>query len=233
MIQNMKPILARLAGTVAALALSGCVAAAQASDQASIEASVHTASTDDCTPANGLVFICGAHHVEDLAPIPGTDLVVGSSRMASGSPRGSLLLFDATTRAVTTLKFDVSGAPLAEYSACPGPLDIANFDPHGLAVKEIAGGNPVAFVVGHGARESVEMFEIDAVASPATARWIGCVMMPEGASGNSVVPLADGGFFVTKFFSITNDGPSFPEQMLTEAETGLGRRLINAEPQAH
>jgi hypothetical protein len=64
--------------------------------------------------------------------------------------------------------------------------------------------------VNHGGRESVEVFAIDARKPEIKGTWLGCVVLPEGASGNAVAPLADGGFLVTKFFD-TRKGPQRPQ----------------------
>jgi hypothetical protein len=86
------------------------------------------------------------------------------------------------------------------YAACPGPLDPARLSPHGLALRRTGEGRSLLYVVNHGVRESIEVFAIDARTPEIRARWIGCVVLPEGASGNAVAPLDDGGFVATKFF---------------------------------
>jgi hypothetical protein len=56
------------------------------------------------------------------------------------------------------------------------------------------------YVVRHGAREAVEVFELDASGSGApTATWVGCVVAPEGTGLNSVAHLPDGAFAATNF----------------------------------
>jgi sugar lactone lactonase YvrE len=53
------------------------------------------------------------------------------------------------------------------------------------------------YVVHHGNRESIEVFEFDARAKALT--WIGCAVAPEPIGLNSVVALPDGGFASTNF----------------------------------
>ena len=57
----------------------------------------------------------------------------------------------------------------------------------------------------HGAREAVEVFEIDGYVQP-TIKWIGCVPMPATSWTNSLVILGDGGFFATQFMDPTGSG---------------------------
>jgi sugar lactone lactonase YvrE len=55
------------------------------------------------------------------------------------------------------------------------------------------------FVVGHGAREAVEVFEIDTTPPRPIVTWIGCVIAPDSVGLNSVRGLPDGGFVTTNF----------------------------------
>ena len=55
------------------------------------------------------------------------------------------------------------------------------------------------FVVGHGARESIEVFQIDTAREMPVATWIGCVIAPDPIGLNSVRGLPDGGFVTTNF----------------------------------
>jgi hypothetical protein len=57
------------------------------------------------------------------------------------------------------------------------------------------------YVVNHGGRESVEVFTITLLdGSDPEVTWIGCVVLPQGTSGNDVVALPDGGLAVTNMF---------------------------------
>ena len=55
------------------------------------------------------------------------------------------------------------------------------------------------YLVHHGNRESIEVFEIDGNANPPELTWVGCAVAPEGLTLNSVVALPDGGFATTSF----------------------------------
>jgi sugar lactone lactonase YvrE len=87
------------------------------------------------------------------------------------------------------------------YPACPGPPGQggAQFTTHGVYVAP--GNGPVhkLFVVGHGARESIELFEVDTRPAMPAVTWLGCVVAPEPIGLNSVRGLPDGGFITTNF----------------------------------
>ena len=90
------------------------------------------------------------------------------------------------------------------FPACPGPLNPAKFSAHGLSLRLIAAGRFRMYMTGHGEREAVEAFEIDARGAKPTLTWVGCVLLPQKMWGNSVAILKDGGFLVTKSKDSTN-----------------------------
>jgi SMP-30/Gluconolactonase/LRE-like region len=53
--------------------------------------------------------------------------------------------------------------------------------------------------VNHAHRESIEVFELDATGKSPSVTWVGCVVFPDGTSGNGVVGLPGGGFVTTNF----------------------------------
>jgi hypothetical protein len=55
------------------------------------------------------------------------------------------------------------------------------------------------YVVVHGGREAVEVFELDAKPQTPTLTWIGCAVAPDPIGLNSVRALPDGGFIATNF----------------------------------
>jgi sugar lactone lactonase YvrE len=55
------------------------------------------------------------------------------------------------------------------------------------------------YVVHHGNRESIEVFEFDAHAKPPALTWVGCAVAPDPIGLNAVVGLPDGGFITTNF----------------------------------
>ena len=165
--------------------------------------------TGNCGGSDPITYVCGLRNIEDLQKVPGQSLLVVATYGMKAGP-DSLLLLDANTHGVRLFPFTIPAKPEAPYQACPAPFDIGLFSPHGIALKAGADGRHTLYVVNHGGRESIEVFAMDARTADIRARWIGCVVLPEGASGNAVAPLDDGGFVATKFFD-TREGPQLPQ----------------------
>jgi hypothetical protein len=158
-----------------------------------------------CTPVGDVQFVCGLVSAEDLALLPGSEWVI-----ASGNREGGRLhLVNVRSKTATVLfptearheRFDA-----VAYPTCPGPLalqKIDDFRAHGLYLKPGQGGVHTLHVVNHGLRESIEVFEVDARATPPSLTWIGCAPALSTLTFNSVVALPEGGFAATS--GRTND----------------------------
>ena len=104
------------------------------------------------------------------------------------------------------------------FADCPGPVDLATFVAHGLDLQRQDANRYRLYVTNHGARESVEVFDIETAQSPPTIAWVGCVALSARAPADGVAILADGGFMVTNTLD-----PSIPNgfaEMLTGKITG-------------
>jgi hypothetical protein len=148
-----------------------------------------------CTPAADVV--CGQQAPEDLVAL-GPDWVVASAYTGTGGV-AVIRVRDRTPYTVYPAANAEDRQDTRTYPDCPGPPDPANFLTHGVYVEP--GNGPVhkLFVVGHGAREAIEVFEVDTSAAMPSATWIGCVVAPDPIGLNSVRGLADGGFVTTNF----------------------------------
>ena len=154
-----------------------------------------------CTPSAGDVqFVCGQQGPEDLVVVPGGQWVVAG---AYGGTGGIYLLrvSDQTSiKAYPTASTKEALDPL--YKGCPGAPDAAfkaKFQTHGLSLREGRNGIHTLYVVAHGARESVEVFTLDARSPTPALTWVGCVVAPEPIGLNSVRWTDDGGFIATNF----------------------------------
>ena len=107
----------------------------------------------------------------------------------------------------------------ATYPQCPGPPDANAFTTHGLYVFPGDGPTFRLLVVGHGARESIEVFDIDTAGEQPVAEWLGCVIAPDPIGLNSVRGLPDGGFVTTNFLP-RDSTPGETQAMLNGAENG-------------
>lgn len=152
-----------------------------------------------CESVRKINFICDMVSPEDLAVIPGESWLITSGARAGG--RLHLINVHEKTSALLFPTPDSEQRHDTEaYPDCPGPLDLADFEesrPHGLYLKEGKGDIHTLLVVHHGARESIEVFEVDAQSETPTLAWVGCAVAPEGNGLNSVVALPEGGFATT------------------------------------
>jgi hypothetical protein len=152
-----------------------------------------------CDPVDGAEFICGMGSPEDLIHVPATSWIIVSG-MAEGSSH--LYAIDSRTKTPTSL-YPVAGARIQQdkktYGACPGPLPERTFGAHGIDIRPKGGGKHALYAVNHAGRESIEVFELDATGAAPSVTWVGCAVLPAGASGNGVVGLPDGGFITTNF----------------------------------
>jgi sugar lactone lactonase YvrE len=154
-----------------------------------------------CVASGATQFVCGVQAPEDLVVLPGAQWVVASSYAGSGG----VYLVRVSDRTASVAY--PSAAPRERldaktYNTCPGPPDAAfkaKFQTHGLYLQP--GSNSVhrLYVVVHGGREAVEVFEVDARPQTPTLTWIGCAVAPDPIGLNSVRALTDGGFVATNF----------------------------------
>ena len=150
-----------------------------------------------CDPDGDVQFVCGPANPEDLAAVPESPWVIVSS-MADPGQLYATDTRDLASRPIFPLETSAPRHDTATYGSCPGP-DTSGFQPHGLGLRAGADGTHTLYVVRHGAREAVEVFEVDTGGAPPTVTWIGCAVAPEGVGLNSVAALPGGGFVATNF----------------------------------
>jgi sugar lactone lactonase YvrE len=170
------------------------------------------AQGQSCASSGGLAYICGPVNAEDIVRIGNSKWLIlsGMSAQAQGggaATPGRLYLVDHEAKtyeawfpdAVPRMDLDT-----AMFGACPGPLNVANFSAHGLALREHDTGRYTLYITSHGEREAIEVFDVDASAAKPTITWRGCVVLPERTMSNSVAILDDGGFVTTKMMDPTD-----------------------------
>jgi hypothetical protein len=155
-----------------------------------------TGADDECADSGEYSYICGPVSAEDLVLIPDTKWVVASS-FGGGA---SLYLIDSEQKVWSNLY--PADEPRARqnmkfYGACPGSPDPSSFVAHGLNIRPGVDGHLTLYVVGHGEREAIEVFDVDAGGDVPVITWTGCVLTPDGMEANSVASLADGSLLAT------------------------------------
>ena len=154
-----------------------------------------------CVAAGDVQFVCGQQAPEDLVVVPGGQWVVAGAFGGTGGINLIRVSDRTSVRAYPSAEA-VDALDAKIYKSCPGAPDAAmkaKFQTHGLSLREGRNGVHTLFVVAHGARESVEVFTLDARPQTPTLTWIGCAVAPDPIGLNSVRWLDDGGFVATNF----------------------------------
>ena len=168
-----------------------------------------------CSP--GPAVVCEQQGPEDLMAM-GQDWVVASAFSGTG---GVAMIRVADREPFTVYPAaDADNRPdTSTYPDCPAPPDAGNFTTHGVYVVPSDGPVYRLFVVGHGAREAIEIFDVDTTPAVPAATWLGCVIAPEPIGLNSVRALDDGGFITTNFLA-RNTTPEATQRMLAGETNG-------------
>lgn len=213
------PILHQTFRIVPLLCLLGACSQEQMAtpDNSRIDAAAQTvpAVVTDCADEPGISYLCGPRNAEDILRIGSGPwlLTSGMNGELTGNTeiQGKLQLVNHETHAWEVLfpgTEPMFTHNIALFEGCPGPLDVNNFSAHGLAIQALADqpDHYRVYLTSHGAREAIEVFELDASGSKPSIAWSGCVLMPESAWTNSLVVLDDGGFLATQFMETTGPG---------------------------
>jgi hypothetical protein len=152
-----------------------------------------------------------------VVALPGGQWVLASAYMGTGginlikvSDRKSATVFPAPV---------VNQRPDKKtYPDCPG-LPTGTLTTHGLYVAPGNGPAVQVMAVGHGARESIEVFQIDMRSDGPIFTWVGCVIAPEPIGLNSVRGLPDGGFITTNWLP-RGGGPDALQKMMGGEKNG-------------
>jgi hypothetical protein len=147
---------------------------------------------EGCEDVDEVSFVCGPVNAEDLVRAPGTDWILASG-MAAGA---GFYLIDSTSGDWSALDYAARPDAMA-YPDCPAPPIATEFESHGLNVREVSDDRAVLNVVGHGAREAIEVFELATGGARPALTWVGCVPMPDGLAANSVASFDDGSIVAT------------------------------------
>ena len=148
-----------------------------------------------CEPDGALEFVCGLVDPEDLVPVEDSPWIIVSSL----TPGDGLYAIDSRDRSVTVLSGD--GAPAeahdaARFPSCAG-APTAPFSTHGLYIQRSGSGRHTLYVVVHGSRESIDVYDVVATDDALELTWTGCALLPDGLAANSVAALDDGSLLAT------------------------------------
>lgn len=160
----------------------------------------------DCEVVGDKVPLCDWQRPEDMELLDdGKTLLVSQMEAGHGTIAGALALLDTTTDTKRPLTILDATDELWGQSDCTVAVT-EQMGPHGIHLSTRVDGRQQLLVVNHGARESVEMFEVQALDEGYQLQWRGCVTPPAGSFLNDVVALPAGGFVVTHMFT-KSDSP--------------------------
>ena len=180
------------------------------------------APSPGCRDEQGLTYICELSVPEDILTVGSTGLLLASGHRAPGH----LYLIDPVARTQSEL---IHGATFTRqhdaraYPDCPGPLNLQAFDVHGLSLAETSPRHFSLYTTSHGAREAIEIYDLDLRGAAPIVTWRGCVLLQQDGYFNSVARLADGGFVTTRMRDQTFTNPG-------GAPAGITGRLFEWHP---
>ncbi len=154
------------------------------------------AAEGECSASGGYSFVCGPRNAEDLVRVPGTKWIIASGM----DPGAAIYLIDSedkTWQALYPADAPRAAQDMDTFGACPGAPDPKAFVSHGLNLRPGAKGHSTLYVVAHGGREAIEVFDVDASGTTPVLTWTGCVPTPDGMEANSVASTADGALLAT------------------------------------
>ncbi len=175
-------------------------------------------------------YICGVVNAEDLVRLAHSRWVIASGANGPGVPAGQLFLINAKTREAKAI------LPLPDsrfrhhpelYAECSDKPQQDKFVAGGINVRRTGERRYTLYVVHHGERESVEIFDIDARGARPELTWVGCVQMPSRPDSNqpwlpnAVTSLPDDAFAVTVNPAPDPADPAYLEKLISGQIKGL------------
>lgn len=150
-----------------------------------------------CGVHGDIEVFCGARQPEDLEIAPDGKFLLATEFLSQGrgaTTDGGMMLFDLAKK--TFSRMNVTAKPEKSWGdpLCPGPVGGALVS-HGSSLKKRRDGKWALYVVNHGGRESIEMFELKRAAPGWALIWHGCEIAKHDY--NDVAILPDGGFVGT------------------------------------
>lgn len=159
-----------------------------------------------CDAHGDIEVICGTRSPEDLEATPdGKYLIVTQyvNEGRSGTPGAGMALFDIAKKTFSRMSIADQPDPSWGDPSCPGPIGERLLS-HGESLAKRKDGSWALYVVNHGGRESIEMFELKRTSGRWTLAWRGCAV---GAHAyNDVAILPDGSFVGTYPYGLLTAG---------------------------
>ncbi len=187
-----------------ALALTGAAGAQQKGPQSAAP------PLAACGVHGDIEVLCGTRSPEDLELTPDGKYLIATqfiNQGRKGAAGAGMALFDIANK--TFSKMAVTDEPDKSWgdSNCPGPIGDALVS-HGESLAKRRNGAWALYVVNHGGRQSIEMFEVKPAAGSWALVWHGCEVAAHDY--NDVAILPDGGFVGTYPTALSSGGAGGP-----------------------
>lgn len=166
-----------------------------------------------CGAVGDVEFVCGLTNPEDLVAVPGTPWIIASG-MAGGANFTAINSMTGESKPLTVTSADLNRMYPRD---CSAPPEASEFESHGLNLRDVQNGRLTLHVVGHGAREAIEIYDVDTTPEGPSLTWKGCILMPEGLAANSVAAFEDGSIVATVLFT---PGKTFADAVVDKEPTG-------------
>jgi SMP-30/Gluconolactonase/LRE-like region len=150
-----------------------------------------------CGVHGEIEVLCGIRQPEDLERTPDGKFLIATQYLnegRGGATGGGMVLFDLAKKSFGKMPESVDGDKSWGDSACPGPIGDSLVS-HGSSLAKRRDGKWALYVVNHGGRQSIEMFELKPGAGSWALVWRGCELAVHDY--NDVAILPDGGFVGT------------------------------------
>jgi len=168
-----------------------------------------------CGVHGDIEVLCGTHNPEDLELTPDGKYLIATqfvNQGRNGTTGAGMALYDLAKKTFT--KMAVTDEPNKSWGdpACPGPIGDALVS-HGESLAKRRNGSWALYVVNHGGRQSIEMFELKPAAGASSQTgwalvWRGCEVAAHDY--NDVAILRDGGFVGTYPTALSSGGAGGP-----------------------
>jgi hypothetical protein len=163
-----------------------------------------------CGPHGDIEVLCGTHNPEDLELTPDGKYLIATqfvNQGRTGTTGAGMALYDLAKK--TFAKMAVTDEPDKSWGdpACPGPIGDVLVS-HGESLAKRKNGAWALYVVNHGGRQSIEMFELKPAAGSWALVWRGCEVAAHDY--NDVAILPDGGFVGTYPTALSSGGTGGP-----------------------
>lgn len=150
-----------------------------------------------CGLHGDIEVFCGTRQPEDLERSPDGKFLIATQYLnegRGGSTGGGMALFDLSKKTFGRMSETIQADRSWGDPTCPGPIGSALVS-HGSSLAKRADGKWALYVVNHGGRQSIEMFELQPTAGTWAMVWRGCEVAEHDY--NDVAILPDGGFVGT------------------------------------